>query len=150
MIRGNARGFTLLETVAALAIFAFAVTVLSTVYVAGIDARGATVANRGRQAATRFVRDTVVALPTRAEVEAGGTEPLPGGPAVRWQARVMPLEFTGLYAVEVAIEHGDGRPPPAEPERLELFRPAWARPAETQVWSRESAKRWKKPEERAK
>lgn len=142
----GSRGFTLLEIVAALAIFALAVTVLSTAYAAGITARGAIRADRERETVVRYVSETVAALPGRAEVAAGGTGRLPAGQEMRWQARVTPLDYTGLYAVDISLEYG--RPAAVGTERLELYRPAWATPAEAQAWKRLATERWQQKRER--
>jgi prepilin-type N-terminal cleavage/methylation domain-containing protein len=143
----DARGFTLLETVAALAIFVLTVTVLSTAYVAGTTARGAIRADRERAAAVGFVRDNVVAQASRAAVVEGGAAALPGGPGLRWRAEISPLDYTGLYAVDISIEYEDGRPGAMTPERVELYRPAWITPAESQAWKQVAAKRWKQPDQ---
>lgn len=135
-------GFTLLETVAALAIFAMTVAVLSPAYVSSVSARHQVRADRSEMTVLRFVRDTVAVISDRSVVEAGGNLVLPEGTTVRWEGGITPLDYTGLYAVDVSVTFADQDKNPRV-VRLELFRPAWATVEERSTWSAAAAARWK-------
>jgi prepilin-type N-terminal cleavage/methylation domain-containing protein len=136
-------GFTLLEVLAALAIFGLVVMALTTAYVATVESRNGLRTAQAARSSALFVHDLVKGLKSRLEVEAGGEVTLPGERSVKWTAAIAPLDYTGLYSVTIAVE-GAAEGSAARIDRFDLYRPDWATAAEIQAWQQAAEKRWQK------
>ncbi|HUL53123.1 MAG TPA: prepilin-type N-terminal cleavage/methylation domain-containing protein [Opitutaceae bacterium] len=125
-------GFTLLEVLVALAIFALAAVVLGATYVNALNAYEAATRRNGYSEDLRFARMAVLTEPDRNKVEEGGELDLGGGKRARWQADVASTNTVDLFSVTwtCAITN------PARPEPFRtsqtflLLRPTWSDPVE--------------------
>ncbi len=128
------RGFTLLEVIVALAIFALAAVVLGSAYVNVLNAYE-TVA-RGNQADedVRFARAQLLAEPDHDTAEKGGDFVSPGGRQVRWHATIVSTAMADLFTVtfvcELAAESASGGGTQTVTENFTVLRPTWADPTE--------------------
>lgn len=126
-------GFTLIEVLVALAIFAIAAVVLGAAYVNLIQTHAALRDRDGREADIAFARDALLIEPDRAKVERGGDVVLPDGRTGNWRATVEPTEVSDLFDVEIEFS----APPPSgtgemvrTTSKLRLLRPTWSTAAE--------------------
>ncbi len=123
------RGFTLVEVLVSLAIFALAAVALSAAYTNVLLARQSM-----RQLDTtddaRF-RSRAALLETAGleDAKQGGEIDLADGRKVRWSAEIEPTPVSDLFAVTLnigATDGGDGKAEPARAEAFYLLRPAWS------------------------
>jgi len=125
-------GFTLLEVIVALAIFALAAVVLGAAYVNVLNAYA--VVARGNQADEdlRFARAQLLAEPDRTKAETGGDFAAAGGRTVKWHAKIESTATADLFTVTFVCEQPDtaGGGTQATTEQFMLLRPTWADPAE--------------------
>src|ERR1035441_2284073 len=84
--RFSLSGFTLLEVLVALAIFAMAAVVLGATYVNALNAYNAASRHNEYDTDLRFVRAAVLTEPDRDKAEQGGDLDLGGGKRAHWQA----------------------------------------------------------------
>lgn len=130
--RAAGSGFTLLEVLVALAIFALAAVVLGATYVNALNAYEAAARRNGYSEDLRFARMAVLAEADRNKVEEGGDLDLGGGKRARWQADVAATNTIDLFAVTWTCEITD--PGRREPYRASqtflLLRPTWSDPVE--------------------
>lgn len=134
--RSSARrrvGFTLIEVLVALAIFAIAAVVLGAAYVNLIQTHAALRERDGSEADIAFARDSLLIEPDLAKAERGGDVVLPDGRTGSWRATIEPTEVSDLF--DVTIEFS--APPPSgsgetvrTTETLRLLRPTWSTPAD--------------------
>lgn len=126
------RGFTLLEVLIALAIFAVAAVVLASAYLNILN--GYEVAARANQsdADVTFARSLVLQEPDREKVEQGGEFETANGSRVRWSAEIASTNTADLFAVtftcEVTIPQGQGGTgqPETTVQRFTVLRPTWS------------------------
>jgi len=128
-------GFTLLEVIVALAIFALAGTVLASAYLNVLGAQQAALTRDATAADLRFVREALAAEPALDKVTAWSELPLPDGRSARWRATVTPTAVADLFDVVLEVEFtgADGRARPAVAENLRLLRPTWSQPADRET-----------------
>jgi len=142
----RAAGFTLIEVLVALAIFALAAVVLGAAYVNILTSYDAVSRRSEHEQELRWVRAAVMAEPDREVVEKGGTLALPDQRAVQWTAVVEPAPVADLFRVRFRCEI----PVPARAEpwvREEVFfllRPTWSDPAERERLRQQSRQRLEK------
>lgn len=122
------RGFTLIEVLAALTIFALCAIVLASAYLNillsyDIVSRNAVV---GEDVA--FARQLVLREPDRKKLEEGGEFETAGGRRVRWGVEIASTTTADLFTVIFNCEISD--PARAEPEKtiqtFTLLRPTWS------------------------
>ncbi|MFP4283489.1 MAG: type II secretion system protein [Opitutales bacterium] len=122
------RGFTLLEVLVALAIFAVSAVVISEAFfntLRALDQREQDVAGLDD---LRFVRSQILLEPDLDTFEDGGDiETLDGGTA-RWEAEVEPTRVPHLFAVFLNIEFAGGETVErwTHRETLRVLRPTWS------------------------
>lgn len=121
-------GFSLIEVVVALAIFAMAAVVLSDTFVNALLARERGVSNDARNRDIRAVRMQLLLEPNREDAEDGGDyETLSNGPA-KWEAEIEPTNVVDLFKVNFRIEFMKPQDEQAADyqETLYLLRPTWS------------------------
>ncbi len=126
------RGFTLIEVVIAVALFAMAAAVLSSTFVNALLARDRVQSNDIRDADIRAVRMQLLLEANREDAEDGDRyETLNNGEA-NWRAEIEPTEVVDLFQVFFEIEFSDphGEQSPTYSEVLYLLRPTWSEPNE--------------------
>lgn len=125
-------GFSLIEVVVALAIFAMAAVVLTETFVNSLLAREKGFNNSTRNRDIQAVRMQLLLEPNRDDAEDGDTyETLSNGVA-SWEAKIDPTNIVDLFKVQLRIEFGE---PQVELETsyqeiLYLLRPTWSEPDE--------------------
>lgn len=121
-------GFSLIEVVIAVALFAMAATILSSSFVNALLAREHGQSNDLREADIRAVRMQLLLQPNLEDAESGNRyETLNNGEA-SWRASIEPTEVVDLFRVELEIEFLDSQPqqPSEHTETLYLLRPTWS------------------------
>ena len=118
----GAAGFTLLEVMISLAIFALAAVVLGSAYVNILN--GYEAAARGMQSNEdfEFARQIVLTEPDRAKLEEGGDFETSGGTQVKWSVEITSTNIADLFNVAFTCEVGDRR----STENFTVLRPTWS------------------------
>ncbi|MEI6107243.1 MAG: prepilin-type N-terminal cleavage/methylation domain-containing protein [Opitutae bacterium] len=124
----SARGFTLLEVLVSLAIFALAAVILAAAYVNTLTAFDAAARQQGRQQDLTWVRAGILAEPERKVVEEGGELVLPDDRRVRWEAEITPTGVADLFQVTLHCTFtGSGRAGAwTQDSQLMVLRPTWS------------------------
>ena len=139
----NKRGFTILEVLAALAIFAVAAIVLGSAYVNVLN--GYQLAERSTQvdADVRFAREILFYQSDIDEVEDGGEFETADGRQISWIAEVEPTLVADLFDVtfEVRIQSDGGGEGDVIVERFRMLRPTWSEDDEREKLRQESRDR---------
>jgi type II secretion system protein I len=123
----RARGFTLLEVLVAMTIFAMAAVMLASAYLNILNSYEAV--SRGVQINEdfAFARQQVLTEPDRKKVEEGGEFETAGGRRAKWTAEIESTTVADVYRVAFTCELAD--PSRTEPERqiesFLLLRPTW-------------------------
>jgi general secretion pathway protein I len=124
-------GFTLIEVLVSLGIFALAAVVLGTAYVNILTNYQAMRAWTVDKEEVAFARATVLAEPDRKKVEEGGQVALLAGGTLRWTAGIAETSRADLFQVTLDLEITP--PPPVAPRREQqvflVLRPTWSDPA---------------------
>ena len=146
------RGFTLLEVMVSLVIFAMTAIVLGSAYVNVLNSYA--IVARGGQAheEVAFARAQMLAEPDIHVIEQGGDFQSTGGRSVRWSATIVPTTINDLFTVTFVCEITmEGK---SEPEKITqtftVLRPTWSDPADRtkllqEVTSRIAELQGKKP-----
>lgn len=126
------RGFTLLEVLVAIAIFALSAIVLVSAYVNVLNAYESARRGTQRDEDLRFARAQLLGETDKKKAEEGGNFDLPGGHQVRWHAAIdaafMPDLFQVVFTCE--LSDPDNAAPRTVTENFVLLRPTWADPVE--------------------
>lgn len=125
------RGFSLIEVLVSLAIFALAAVVLGATYVNVLTSYDAVSRRHAHAQDVQLMRAAVIAEPDRKVVEEGGEMTLPGNRTARWEATVEEADIADLFRVTL---HGEIRDssrdqPWVQDEVFMLLRPTWSDPA---------------------
>ena len=128
--RAHTRGFSLLEVLVALGIFALAAAVFIQAVDGGMFAIEATRLQEQRTDLHRLMLRTIANLQDREEVEDGGDFTDPDNERVRWQAAIEETDVLDLFRLTVTIEDpalgftfGDDEPVTYE---FYVLRPSWS------------------------
>lgn len=135
MKRAAPNGFTLVEVLVALAIFALGGVVIATAYANVLAAHSTILRRDDREPALRLVRDAFRAEPDRAVVEDWNDLILPDGGKARWRATIEPTPVADLFDTTLEVEmtlKADAEEIFAS-EKMRLLRPTWSDPAEREA-----------------
>lgn len=123
----RAGGFTFIEVMVALVIFAFSGLVLALAYVNILGAHQSALRRDAQAADRRLVREALRAEPTLEKVTAWNDLELPDDRSVRWRATVEPTTIADLFDVTLEFEMIDSDGKPATyTETCRLLRPTWS------------------------
>src|SRR4051812_45954159 len=107
-IRSSPAGFTLIEVLVSLAIFALAAVVLGATYVNVMGGYAAVAKMNEHEQDLQFVRTTaLLGEPDRKLVEAGGELALPDNRTAHWEAQVEETTVANLFRVNFHCEIRD-------------------------------------------
>ena len=126
------RGFTLIEVLISLAIFALAAVVLSMAYLNIIGSYRGMGDRQQAEEDWKWLRLTVLSERDRKIVEDGGRLALPDGNQLVWSAKIEPTDVADLFRVNLKGETAQTTGPEAwqRSQSLQLLRPTWSDPAE--------------------
>jgi general secretion pathway protein I len=130
--RNSKIGFTLLEVLVALAIFALAAVVLGGTYVNALNAYEMAARRNEYTEDLRFVRAALLTEPDRDKAAAGGDLDLGNEKRAHWTADIAPTGTVDLFAVTWRCDITDParREPYRSTQALLLLRPTWSDPVE--------------------
>ncbi len=121
-------GFSLIEVVVAVALFASAAVVLSSAFVNALLAREHGVRSSQFASDISAVRMQLLLQANLEDAEDGGTFETFGAGEAEWEAAIEPMEVIDLFQVQFQVEFSD--PPEGTnslfQETLYLFRPTWS------------------------
>ncbi len=128
-------GFTLIEVLVALVIFAFSGVILASSYVNVLSAHQAALHRDDVAADRQIVREALSAEPALDKVTAWNDLALPDDRTARWRATVTPTTIADLFDVSLEIDFTgkDGKRLPAVIETCRLLRPTWSQPADRET-----------------
>lgn len=128
------RGFTLIEVLMSLAIFALAAVSLGAAYSNVLLGRLALQQDEQRLDDFARRRAALMETPGFDDVEAGGEIHLPGGRTARWEGKIEATAVSDLFAVQLIaeIERADGAEAEEFTETRMLLRPTWSIPSDRQ------------------
>lgn len=120
-------GFTLVEVLVALTIFAMAAVVLGSAYLNVLNAYEAVARGTKVNEDFAFARQQVLNEPDRKKLEQGGEFDTAGGRRARWSVEIESTTVADVYKVAFSCEISD--PTRMEPDRqaqtFMLLRPTW-------------------------
>ena len=124
----NRLGFSLIEVVVALAIFAMAAVVLTETFVNSLLAREKGVSNDARNQDIQAVRMQLLLEPNREDAEDGDTYKTLSNGAANWEAEIEPTNVVDLFKVQLRIEFEEPQDEQeaSHRETLYLLRPTWS------------------------
>lgn len=123
------RGFTLLEVLVALVIFAVATVALAAAYINVLNAYDVVGRGNARQEDVRFARAQLLAEADRTKAEEGGDFAAADEGRVVWRAEIEPTTTADLFRVTFTCEvTANNAATPSQPivETLYLLRPTWS------------------------
>ncbi len=122
------RAFTLVEVLAALAVFAFCAVVLASAYLNILNSYDIVERHAVTGEDVAFARQLVLTEPDREKLEEGGEFESSNGRRVHWNVQIEPTTMPDLYTVTFRCEVND--PQKTQPDKTEqtftLLRPTWA------------------------
>jgi general secretion pathway protein I len=128
--RPDRAGFTLLEVLVALAIFAMAAIALAGAYISILN--GYEVAARANEddADVAFARSLILNEPDRKKVEEGGDFDSADGRRVHWAAEINSTNEADLFSVTFTCDVTDPNQQAGQPQKtvqtFTLLRPTWS------------------------
>lgn len=117
-------GFTLIEAILAIGLFAVASGMLIQAAVNSVFAYEAVKSNSDQSQIYRYLLRSIAAIEDQEEMEEGGDWPLPDDTTANWEVVVEDTEMVDLFHVTVEIELEDDDEPTAF--ELYLYRPDWS------------------------
>ena len=141
------RGFTLIEVLMSLAIFALAAVSLGAAYSNVLMGRLALRQDEQRMDDLARCRAALLETPGFDDVETGGEIHLPGGRNARWKGKIEATAVSDLFAVQLTSEIQSEEGGDYGPEILEtrmLLRPTWSIPSDRQKIRDEARQRLEK------
>jgi general secretion pathway protein I len=122
------RGFTLLEVLVALAIFALAAIVLGSAYVNILTSYDVLTRNSSVSEDVAFARQLVLSEPDRTKLEKGGEFDGVGGRRVHWMVEILSTTTADLFTVNFTCEIDEpGKTTPDKTaQTFMLLRPTWS------------------------
>ena len=141
------RGFTLIEVLMSLAIFALAAVSLGAAYSNVLMGRLALQQDEQRLDDLARCRAALMETPGFDDVEAGGEIHLPGGRTARWKGKIEATAVSDLFAVQLTSEIqavADGDFGEEINETRMLLRPTWSIPSDRQKIRDEARQRLEK------
>ena len=128
----KSRGFTLIEVLISLAIFALASVVLAAAYLNVLGGYQAVARRQQGEEEWKLVRAIVLSEADREKVEAGGQLQLPDNGNLHWTATIESTAVADLFAVTIRAEpeRTSGNDVAAREQKILLLRPHWSDPAE--------------------
>lgn len=129
------RGFTLIEVLMSLAIFALAAVSLGAAYSNVLMGRLALKQDEQRLDDLSRCRAALLETPGFDDVETGGEINLPGGRTARWKGKIEATAVSDLFAVQLTCEMqtvADGDFGDEINEARMLLRPTWSIPSDRQ------------------
>ena len=144
----RARGFTLIEVLVSLAIFALAAVVLGAAYVNVLTSYSGVSRREAHERELQLVRVAVLVEPDRRAAERGGTVVLPDGRPAQWSATIEEAPVADLFRVAWHCEIGQtGQGATAvRDEEFFLLRPTWSDPVVRDRLRQETQRRLAKKE----
>jgi prepilin-type N-terminal cleavage/methylation domain-containing protein len=120
-------GFTLAEVVVALTLFALTAVVITQAVLNAQDTYRRLSQIDPRDEALPYVRQAILSLTERSEVEEGGTVVTPQGLTGEWEAVLLPTQVLDLFLLRYTVEWKDntGQEAPVTRE-VYVFRPGWS------------------------
>lgn len=121
------RGFTLAEVVVALTLFALTAVVITQAVLNAQDTYRRLSQIDPRDEALPYVRQAILSLTERSQVEEGGTVVTPQGLTGEWEAVLLPTQVLDLLLLRYTVEWKDntGQEAPVIRE-VYVFRPGWS------------------------
>jgi len=125
-------GFTLIEVLLALALFAISVVVLASSYVNVLFGLEAVQVDRVLEQEMAFVRSVILTAPDLETIEEGGELPTAELGYAYWEAELEPTKVADLFVVHISVTlEGDGKGGERTlDDRLIVLRPGWSDPLE--------------------
>jgi len=130
--RRRTRGFTLIEVLVSIGIFALAAVVLGSAYVNVLSGYQRMRGNALDESDVAFVRGIVLAEPDREVVEKGGDVRRADQGTVHWSAEIEPTNRADLFRVTIECELPTTGPAPVRrvSDSFLVLRPTWSDAAE--------------------
>jgi general secretion pathway protein I len=126
--RSHFRGFTLLEVLIALAIFALAAIVLGSAYVNILLSYDVVRRNSTYGEDVAFARQIVLNEPDRTKLEKGGEFETADGHHAKWDVEIASTTTADLFNVTFTCEISDAKQPEAQKttQTFLVLRPTWS------------------------
>jgi general secretion pathway protein I len=132
---GRAGGFTFLEVLVALAIFAVSGLVLASAYVNVLSAQHASLQRDAIAGDRRLAREALFAEPALEKITVWNDLELPEDRTAKWRATVTPTKVADLFDVTLEIELPavSGGKETKITENHRMLRPTWSQPGESEA-----------------
>lgn len=125
-------GFTLIEVLVSLAIFALAAVVLSVAYLNILGSYRTLGSRHEAEENWKLLRAVVLTEADKEKVEQGGRIALPDGAHLNWKGQIEPTDVADLFRLTLEADVTDTGAGDARQRRqvIHVFRPSWSDPAE--------------------